>query len=300
MNGSDGVGVGGTWQQRQWRLQHQHQQPQGYGGGYGQPYGQQGYVPPVEQQYQQQLYPGGWQQGANVPDYQYGGYGPPPQQPYIPPPVAQRPCPPGQAIYGGAGVCRPLPPLVQGQQGPVTPQQATMSPTSLNSWARWQQVHPGSPYSAYQGWWSQYGQGGGTINGLPHEVGVGQEVGGGAMSVGVGYPDHYHVGYDSNRSPIYQDRYGRHHYGHQTGYQPAPAPYDPSQYDPSQQQQYGLSQAPTDAPPGAPPGMAPAGAAPIVVVPPAAAATPVVVVQHPNGAVTPWYGGVAAQLRLPH
>ena len=32
-----------------------------------------------------------------------------------------------------------------------------------NSWGRWQQVHPGTPYADYQNWWNVYGQNGGTI-----------------------------------------------------------------------------------------------------------------------------------------
>jgi peptidoglycan hydrolase-like protein with peptidoglycan-binding domain len=35
----------------------------------------------------------------------------------------------------------------------------------MNTWARWQQVHPGTPYSDYQNWFQQYGQTGATING---------------------------------------------------------------------------------------------------------------------------------------
>jgi peptidoglycan hydrolase-like protein with peptidoglycan-binding domain len=33
------------------------------------------------------------------------------------------------------------------------------------SWARWQELHPGTPYSDYQNWWSQYGVNGAQING---------------------------------------------------------------------------------------------------------------------------------------
>src|ERR1700733_7388389 len=112
MNGSDGVGVGETPWQRQQRLAHWQQMHQG--GGYPQ---QGGYIPPVEQAYQQQLYPGGQPYGyanagpaSNIPNYQYGGYGQPaPYQP-APPVLQQQPCPPGQAIYGGVSTCRPLPP----------------------------------------------------------------------------------------------------------------------------------------------------------------------------------------------
>lgn len=82
-----------------------------------------------------------------------------------------------------------------------------------------------------------------------------------------GYPDHYHVGYDQWQQPIYQDRYGQHHYGYHNGYRPAPPP-----------PQYGVG----DAPPAA---------APVV-------ATPIVVT--PSGATVPWYSGYAAQLKLPH
>jgi len=42
-----------------------------------------------------------------------------------------------------------------------------------NSWERWQQVHPGTPYSDYQNWWNTYGQTGGTIAGA---AGVGDVV----------------------------------------------------------------------------------------------------------------------------
>jgi pyruvate/2-oxoglutarate dehydrogenase complex dihydrolipoamide acyltransferase (E2) component len=42
-----------------------------------------------------------------------------------------------------------------------------------NSWERWQQVHPGTPYSDYQNWWNTYGQTGGTIAGA---AGVGGAV----------------------------------------------------------------------------------------------------------------------------
>src|SRR5271166_1542012 len=44
----------------------------------------------------------------------------------------------------------------------VSPQ-ATPSPNQ--TWQRWQQIHPGTPRSDYDNWWSQYGQSGGTING---------------------------------------------------------------------------------------------------------------------------------------
>lgn len=49
-----------------------------------------------------------------------------------------------------------------GQQGrPGAPTSAR----GLNTWARWQQVHPGTPYSDYQNWYQQYGSSGAQING---------------------------------------------------------------------------------------------------------------------------------------
>src|SRR5208337_4137768 len=44
----------------------------------------------------------------------------------------------------------------------VSPQ---ATPGSNQTWQRWQQIHPGTPRSDYDNWWSQYGQSGGTING---------------------------------------------------------------------------------------------------------------------------------------
>jgi hypothetical protein len=41
-----------------------------------------------------------------------------------------------------------------------------------NDWEHWRRVHPGTPYSDYQNWWTQYGQNGGTISGA--DTGVGQ------------------------------------------------------------------------------------------------------------------------------
>ena len=54
-----------------------------------------------------------------------------------------------------------------GQPGAPPPPQ-----TGLNSWQRWQQVHPGTPYSDYRNWWNQFGAQGATING---EVSFGGE-----------------------------------------------------------------------------------------------------------------------------
>src|SRR5208337_844522 len=44
----------------------------------------------------------------------------------------------------------------------VSPQ---ATPSQNQTWQRWQQIHPGTPRSDYDNWWSQYGQSGGTING---------------------------------------------------------------------------------------------------------------------------------------
>jgi len=33
----------------------------------------------------------------------------------------------------------------------------------MNTWKRWQLVHPGTPFSDYQNWRQQYGQYGATI-----------------------------------------------------------------------------------------------------------------------------------------
>ena len=226
-------------------------------------------IPQYEQQYQQTLYPQGYADAnagnyaPNVPNYQYGGYGPP--APPVPP--VNRPAPPAPGRPAPPTPGRPAPP--GGNTPWLNARNADGSPNT--SWARWHYIHPedGQDHTRYNNWLNKYAGKGATIAGLPTGVGT--------MSVGVGYPDHYHVGYDPYQRPIYQDRYGRHHYGHQTGY---------------------LAAAPPDStPPGAPPG---AAVAPIVVAPPAAAGSPVVVVQHPSGATTPWYGGVAAQLRLPH
>ena len=38
-------------------------------------------------------------------------------------------------------------------------------PTALNSWERWEQIHPGTPYQDYVNWFFQYGAGGAQING---------------------------------------------------------------------------------------------------------------------------------------
>jgi hypothetical protein len=73
-----------------------------------------------------------------------------------------------QPPYGGGGmpgIGQPQPPgMGMGQQQPP--------PFGPASWQRWQQVHPGSQYSDYMGWWQQNGVNGATING---EVSFGGE-----------------------------------------------------------------------------------------------------------------------------
>ena len=48
------------------------------------------------------------------------------------------------------------------------------APGPKQTWKRWQQIHPGTPRSDYDNWWSQYGQSGGTIDGAGQDAGVGQ------------------------------------------------------------------------------------------------------------------------------
>jgi hypothetical protein len=38
-------------------------------------------------------------------------------------------------------------------------------PIALNSWERWEQIHPGTPYQDYVNWFFQYGANGASING---------------------------------------------------------------------------------------------------------------------------------------
>lgn len=102
------------------------------------------------------------------------GYAPPP--PAVAPPAAEmgwewhdrRPEPPNGGGYPGQWrrgqqfgqmPGQPAPPMgMQGIGQPAPPQ-------LLNTWARWQQVHPGTPYSDYSNWYNQYGRSGGSING---------------------------------------------------------------------------------------------------------------------------------------
>ena len=68
----------------------------------------------------------------------------------VPPPITQ-PAPPMLGM--------PAPPVGIGQPGAPPP------PRGKNSWRRWQEIHPGTPYSDYQNWWNQYGASGAQING---------------------------------------------------------------------------------------------------------------------------------------
>ena len=127
-----------------------------------QSYGYPGYGPSV---------PPGYPHGPFVePDMGYeGGYRPPPPggygggyRPQSPRGVFDRlrhhfrnmtgqPQPPYGGQQFGQGI---------GQPGAPQPPQ-----TGLNSWQRWQQVHPGSSYQDYQNWVQQNGAQGATING---------------------------------------------------------------------------------------------------------------------------------------
>ena len=54
----------------------------------------------------------------------------------------------------------------------------------MNTWARWQQVHPGSSYQDYQNWWTQYGQQGATIQPDVPKKGGGFDLGKTLNSIG--------------------------------------------------------------------------------------------------------------------
>ena len=100
-----------------------------------------------------------------------------------PPPPIPHPSMPGFMGAGGGGYMpvippqregwrhRPAPPTPQGFLGGIQQQlqgiPGVPNPpiTGLNSWERWQQVHPGTPRSDYDNWWAQYGHAGATING---------------------------------------------------------------------------------------------------------------------------------------
>ena len=61
-----------------------------------------------------------------------------------------------RAMWGyGAGQAPP-PPRLDRRAPP---------PPRMNTWKQWQRVHPGTPYSDYRNWWSQFGQQGATISG---------------------------------------------------------------------------------------------------------------------------------------
>ena len=61
-------------------------------------------------------------------------------------------------------------------------------PRSDQTWERWQQIHPGTPYSDYQNWWNQYGgQGGGTIGYAGTGVGQADQMPSVSDVVGQGY-----------------------------------------------------------------------------------------------------------------
>lgn len=79
-----------------------------------------------------------------------------------------------------ASTARPRPPP------PPPPRAAAPAgPPPLNSWARWQEVHPGSPYQDYQNWWAQYGQQGATIQpDVPKKGGGGFNLGKTLSSIG--------------------------------------------------------------------------------------------------------------------
>jgi len=145
--------------------------------------------------------------------YPYPGYGPSvppgyPHGPFVEPDMGWEPAPPPS--YGGGGGYQhrdhrdrggffdrfrrrfggqpaapygggyggqpgaPPPPMGMGGIGqPAPPPQMGM-----NSWARWQQIHPGSSYQDYQNWWNQYGSQGASINGevqFGGEGGLGDE-----------------------------------------------------------------------------------------------------------------------------
>lgn len=38
------------------------------------------------------------------------------------------------------------------------------APPSMDSWRRWQKIHPGTPYSDFTNWWQQHGQYGAQIS----------------------------------------------------------------------------------------------------------------------------------------
>lgn len=102
---------------------------------------------------------------------EYGGYGRPPApygyggHPAAPPPYGGGYAPPpyagismpGAVPTGGPSALGGLPGGYLARPGP------------MNSWARWQLVHPGVSYQDYVNWWNMYGAAGASINGDPDE-----------------------------------------------------------------------------------------------------------------------------------
>jgi hypothetical protein len=64
----------------------------------------------------------------------------------------------GVGLAQGDDQTRPAPP-----RPPPPRVAAPAGPPPMNTWARWQEVHPGSSYEDYQIWWVKFGQHGATI-----------------------------------------------------------------------------------------------------------------------------------------
>ena len=109
---------------------------------------------------------------------------------YIPPPVTHPGSPGFMGAGGGPGRYIPLPreyghpglpgrpwdhlpgaPLSSPGFGPPAPPLPDGDLRHMQSWERWQQVHPGTTYADYQGWYAQNAASGATINGEGPDVG---------------------------------------------------------------------------------------------------------------------------------
>ena len=109
---------------------------------------------------------------------------------YIPPPVTHPGIPGFMGAGDGPGRYIPLPreygrpglpgrpwdhlpgaPLSSPGFGPPAPPLPDGDLRHMQSWERWQQVHPGTAYADYQGWYAQNAASGATINGEGPDVG---------------------------------------------------------------------------------------------------------------------------------
>ena len=124
----------------------------------------------------------GWLPPPPPPD-PYGAYGAPPPPRYGAPPPPRyaarslwdrlrgRPPAPYEQPYADVvyGQGQPRAPYGGAPRAPYGGAPRAPAPPSMNSWERWKQFHPGTPYQNYLDWWQQYGAAGATISGDPDE-----------------------------------------------------------------------------------------------------------------------------------